>query len=164
MSLQLCEMSTPPVDNRSSSPFLLENLTKRLILEGLFFQKDTSLKIDIKEVPSFYEPSFGHQMKNQNVPKLSLTPRKAILSPLYLGHICILLQKFWQTLSDEFSMRNPTLQGAWAGINIEFVAVVELQLFAYIRKEKAVSHWWSPSSMIQQDSLIFSSKNIWWKH
>ena len=24
--------------------------------------------------------------------------------PLYLGHICILLQKFWQTLPDEFSM------------------------------------------------------------
>ena len=92
-----------------------------------------------------------------------LLQEKQYWAALFLGHICILLQKFWQTLSDEFSMRNPTLQGAWAGNNIEFVAVVELQLFADIRKEKAGSHWWSPSSMIQ-DSLIFSSKNIWRKH
>ena len=39
LSLQLCEMSTPPVDYRSSSSFLLENLTKRLILEGLFSER-----------------------------------------------------------------------------------------------------------------------------
>ena len=92
-----------------------------------------------------------------------LLQEKQYWAALYLDHICILLQKFWQTLSDEFSMRNPTLQGAWAGINIEFVAMVELQLFAYIRKEKAGSHWWSPSSMIQQDSH-FLFKNIWRKH
>ena len=139
-------------------------ISPQLDLGRTFFSEIFLWKLTSKRFQGFHEPSFGHQMKNQNVPKLSLTPRKAILSPLYLGHICILLQKFWQTLSDEFSMRNPTLQGAWAGINIEFVAVVELHLFAYIRKEKAVSHWWSPSSMIQQDSLIFSSKNIRRKH
>ena len=85
---------------------------------------------------------------------------KLYWAALYLGHICILLQKFWQTLSDEFSMRNPTLQGAWAGINIEFVAVVELHLFPYIRKEKAGSHWWSPSSTIQQDSHFLFKKHL----
>ena len=86
---------------------------------------------------------------------------KLYWAALYLGHICILLQKFWQTLSDEFSMRNPTLQGAWAGNNIEFVAVVvELHLFPYIRKEKAGSHWWSPSSMIQQDIHFLFKKHL----
>ena len=89
-----------------------------------------------------------------------LLQEKQYWAALYLGHICILLQKFWQTLSDEFSMRNPTLQGAWAGNNIEFVAVVELQLFADIRKEKAGSHWWSPSSTIQQDSHFLFKKHL----
>ena len=158
MSLQLCEMSTPPVDYRSSSSSSRES-DKKTDLGRTFFREIFLWKLTSKRVQFFMSTLLATKW-NQNVPKWSLTPRKAVLSPLYLGHICILLQKFWQTLSDEFSMRNPTLQGAWAGINIEFVAVVELHLFAYIRKEKAGSHWWSPSSMIQQDSLIFSSKNI----
>ena len=79
---------------------------KRLILKGLF-QRDISFKIDIKEVPSFYEPSFGHQMKKQNVPKLSLTPRKAILSrPLprsYLHFIAKVLTNFVRWIFNEKS-------------------------------------------------------------
>ena len=106
LSLQLCEMSTPPVDNRSSSLSSRES-DKKTDLGRTFFQKDISLKIDIKEVPSFYEPSFGHQMKNQNVPKLSLTPRKAILSrPLprsYLHFIAKVLTNFVRWIFNEKS-------------------------------------------------------------